>query len=246
MALEFCEPTDDLRRMANKLINEHFTHLSVKRVDFVFVQDRDADGIVTAPKSKGKYIWARATVVTGLKAYLATPEESRPTVKEPLEAAKFFVIEVAKPIWESLKDQPKVREALLHHELMHCELNESGNPVLRPHDVEEFNQTVRRYGRWKDDVQLFVEASAEQMPLLKLMEMQAANDSDLFDSIEVEIAGRKQRVSRADLMTWWHQLELQHQEIKNDPIGREFKEMASEPEKWKNVTFEYKGKEVYV
>lgn len=222
MALEFCEPTDELRRMANKLINDHFTHLSTKRVEFVFVQDVDKEGNVTAPSSKGKAIWGRASVISGKNAYLAIPQIDRPTVAEPAEAEKFFLIEIAKPIWESLENKPREREALLHHELMHCELDERGNPTIRHHDVEEFNATVRRYGLWKDDVQLFLEASVEQMPLLKLMGMQSANDSELFDVIEVEHEGRKLRINRMDLMTWWQQIDARHDLLRDSAQAREF------------------------
>jgi hypothetical protein len=30
---------------------------------------------------------------------------------------------------------------------------------MRPHDLEEFNIIVRRYGLWRADVQLFLEAA---------------------------------------------------------------------------------------
>jgi hypothetical protein len=62
------------------------------------------------------------------------------------------------------------REALLYHELCHCvqavdkdgemRFDEAGNPVwaLAPHDIEEFNLVVARYGAWSDDIKAFLGA----------------------------------------------------------------------------------------
>jgi hypothetical protein len=65
------------------------------------------------------------------------------------------------------------REALIFHELMHCMIaldregekrfTDEGDPVwaIRPHDLEEFNAVVRRYGAWKSDIRDFMEALRE-------------------------------------------------------------------------------------
>jgi hypothetical protein len=45
------------------------------------------------------------------------------------------------------------------HELTHCDVDEEGKLSLRPHDLEEFNVIVRRYGLWRAEVQLFLEAA---------------------------------------------------------------------------------------
>ena len=64
------------------------------------------------------------------------------------------------------------REILVFHEALHCGQaqdqygapkfsRQSGEPVacLRPHDLEEFNAVVRRYGAWKSDVANFLDAA---------------------------------------------------------------------------------------
>lgn len=63
------------------------------------------------------------------------------------------------------------REALVFHELLHCDqardkegelkFNDEGRPVwgIRGHDIEEFNEVVRRYGAWKSDIQEFLDAA---------------------------------------------------------------------------------------
>ena len=71
---------------------------------------------------------------------------------------------------------PIEREALVHHELSHCEhatdkegelkFTDEGLPVwgIRGHDLEEFNATVRRYGAWKGDISAFDQALASHQP----------------------------------------------------------------------------------
>jgi hypothetical protein len=56
------------------------------------------------------------------------------------------------------------RHALIHHELMHADhardkdgepkFHDNGDPMwaIREHDIEEFNDTVERFGLWKDDL----------------------------------------------------------------------------------------------
>lgn len=62
------------------------------------------------------------------------------------------------------------RRALVHHELKHIghaldregepKFDDDGNPVwaLEGHDIEEFKDTVERFGQWSPDIPLFVEA----------------------------------------------------------------------------------------
>jgi hypothetical protein len=70
---------------------------------------------------------------------------------------------------------PLQREILCHHELLHASqakdlfgaprFDRDGNPVwaLRGHDVEEFNDVVRRYGVHSEDVEAFLHAITENM-----------------------------------------------------------------------------------
>ena len=71
---------------------------------------------------------------------------------------------------------PFEREALVHHELCHCEhatdkdgelkFTDEGLPVwtIRAHDLEEFNATVRRYGAWKGDITAFSQSLDSHQP----------------------------------------------------------------------------------
>lgn len=67
----------------------------------------------------------------------------------------------------------RAREALVFHELLHAahaidkdgepKFTEEGMPIweIRGHDIEEFNEVVRRYGAWLPDVTAFLAAAAE-------------------------------------------------------------------------------------
>jgi len=71
--------------------------------------------------------------------------------------------------WSSVTAQ--TREALVHHELMHIRQkldeygeprfnNQTGEPIyhLVAHDIEEFNETAKRYGAWSPAISDFMEA----------------------------------------------------------------------------------------
>lgn len=150
MAKEF-QPAPDVEAIARELIELYHSHLGPVRIEYVFVLE--------APKVAGKLVWARAKKVSGLNAWLA--QEQRRELTEPEE---FFVIEVVKPIWGQLDE--KARKALVDHELTHCWVDEKGKLSIHPHDLEEFNSIVRRWGLWRDDVQLFIEAARDRQPAL--------------------------------------------------------------------------------
>lgn len=43
-------------------------------------------------------------------------------------------------------------EAVIAHELMHAGVNEQGDPILLPHDVEAFADEIRLYGLIREDL----------------------------------------------------------------------------------------------
>ena len=58
-------------------------------------------------------------------------------------------------IWLSEEDYVKMddlqREALIDHELCHCKFGTNGWTV-RPHDIQEFSDVIRRHGVWSPDI----------------------------------------------------------------------------------------------
>ena len=82
-----------------------------------------------------------------------------------------FLIVLDKGYWDTCGDRR--REILVYHELLHAaqaedkygapKFDKNGLPVwaIRGHDVEEFTQTVARYGAWNQDIEQFVAAASE-------------------------------------------------------------------------------------
>jgi hypothetical protein len=81
-----------------------------------------------------------------------------------------FVMILDREFWETRGDRD--REILVFHECLHIaqavdaegepRYTEEGEPVwvIRGHDVEEFVETVRRYGAYSSDIRAFVEAAS--------------------------------------------------------------------------------------
>jgi hypothetical protein len=68
--------------------------------------------------------------------------------------------------------------AIVYHELLHADVEideETGNekPVIRGHDVEEFGQVIRDYGRWKHDLEVFADL-CQQAPLFDTDRLRSA------------------------------------------------------------------------
>jgi hypothetical protein len=82
-----------------------------------------------------------------------------------------FIMTLDRQFWDGAA--PHQRIALVHHELKHIrhkldaegdeKFTEEGDPVyeLVAHDLEEFGDTVRRFGAWLPDVKMFADALRE-------------------------------------------------------------------------------------
>jgi hypothetical protein len=58
------------------------------------------------------------------------------------------------------------REALVFHELCHIDYDaEKDKFGTRDHDVEEFGRVVSKYGLWRDDTKMFVDAAMKAIQL---------------------------------------------------------------------------------
>ncbi len=158
----------EVRRIANKLIGQHHRHLLGLRLEYVFISKTDKDGVQQPIESKGKQTWGRAKKVSGLNAYLA---RERGDGDEEFEGDDFFVIEISLYAWQRISEEQML--ALVDHELCHCALNpDSGTPEIRPHDVEEFSEIVKRHGLWRADVEQMIKIGAEKLPLFAAQEAQ--------------------------------------------------------------------------
>lgn len=78
---------------------------------------------------------------------MKVPEQWRWTCKYD------FVITVYEPNCTFLSEEQK--DILVFHELMHIGVDEDGDEpkfYVKPHDVEEFNEIINRYGLYWDEV----------------------------------------------------------------------------------------------
>jgi hypothetical protein len=87
--------------------------------------------------------------------------------------------------WNESGFTEKQMNALVDHELCHCELakDNDGEPIedelkracyrIRKHDVEEFQEVISRHGTWKRDLERFAEAAAKSKISGKLFEKPA-------------------------------------------------------------------------
>lgn len=152
---EAIEPNE----VAQKLIKEALPDLGGFRVECLFCLE--------PRKINNKVALAYITVLRGINAYMARRNDpdfiERVTGCGPDEWAppdESFLIVVWQRAWEELK--PQQREALIYHELLHAnvEFDSDGQPKLGlvGHDIEEFDDVVRRYGVWLEDIADFAEA----------------------------------------------------------------------------------------
>ena len=118
------------------LINEHHPHLRNAEIECLFTD-------------KGRKRAGRTII--------ATCEAVSPTYN--FLTGKDFVIMIFDKVWEKLADKEK--RYVLDHELCHAFVGENrqGEPVYKtvPHDLEEFNEIVERYGLMQRDLEIVLE-----------------------------------------------------------------------------------------
>lgn len=136
----------EVRAIANELIYSEHTHLGSIRIDYVFLEE--------APKAKGREVWGRAKLVSGLNAWLCRVDTSE------TEPSPFFVVEVAAKVWGVLPEMQK--RALVDHLLSQLDVDiDDSKLTVRPPDFEEFGGVIRRHGAWRNEVAAFLEAAKE-------------------------------------------------------------------------------------
>lgn len=57
-----------------------------------------------------------------------------------------YMVWFAWDAWQMLDDHG--REAIVFHELCHCDRDEQGRPTIKDHDAEVFNAEIELYGDW--------------------------------------------------------------------------------------------------
>lgn len=166
-------PAPQVANIAERLIKEHHDHLADIGVEYVFRSEH--------AERHGHVVLGKARKVSGLNAWLVKKERlaaMEGTVqvnngpKVPLDAyaddEPFFVIEIAGDIWKVL--DPPEREALVDHELSHCQTKLNKDAELQlfvaPHDLEEFSAVIARRGLWRPNLKQFFRAAKAGQPTL--------------------------------------------------------------------------------
>ena len=146
MATEYCEAPKEVLEMARDLITSYHEELAGVEIAF----------LMRTPtlRSAGRLVWGKASKANAKQRALSGKDIE-------------FVIELSAEVWGELEYGQ--RRALLDHELSHCtcEADDDGeiHYKLRPHDLEEFNSIVARYGAWHDGITVFSEQLALFEPL---------------------------------------------------------------------------------
>ena len=137
----------EVRAVAKDLIAAHHGHLKLDRIIFLFTEK--------TPSTGGKDVLGKARLVSELEA-AAFGDWS-----DYAETADFIIV-VTRSWWAILDDAK--REALVDHELCHCYYDDAGMPRIAVHDVQEFNEVVRRHGLWSTDLEKMAHAVQPHLP----------------------------------------------------------------------------------
>ena len=112
-----------------------------------------------------------------------------------------FIIWICEHAWNGWGSER--RQALVDHQLCHCYFSGSGGPVIRPHEIEEFNEIIERYGFYTFELQktesivrqLRFDLSDDARKIQNLTKSAiadaatAAKTGGIFDSLSIEIVG---------------------------------------------------------
>jgi hypothetical protein len=134
---EWNEAKPEVIEMAQTLIAEY--HKEIRRANIAFVMKSDDKF-----KLKKHQKWAVAAKIPAkYDAFLDFD----------------FLIWIQEEIWRLLN--PDQRRALIDHELSHCGFDENDQPVIIPHDFEEFSAIIERHGLWRKSLKEMGKAASE-------------------------------------------------------------------------------------
>ena len=126
----------DVVDVLREVLHDHHTHLRNANIVCLFTSK--------ARKRNGRVVIASCEAVNETYRYLTDAN---------------FIITVFDKAWEMLADEEK--RYIIDHELCHAFIGEdkNGEPVYKtvPHDLEEFNEIVERYGLMQRDLNIVLD-----------------------------------------------------------------------------------------
>jgi hypothetical protein len=135
----------EAKAVADPIIQAFHAHLVHARMAYLFT-DR-------VMRKMGKTVLGKALKTGGILGHFSEAD---------------FVLIFSKPVWDGMADEK--RRALVDHVLMHCAgtTDKVGGWTwtIHPHDLEEFNDIIRRHGLWRIDIEEFVRVADQHQGLL--------------------------------------------------------------------------------
>jgi hypothetical protein len=141
MAVEWTKAPQIILELAERIIEQYHPHLKDARIAFIMRSE--------APITNGSVTYGKCKKVS--------PESQ-------LFMDFDYVIWLALDRWITLS--PKQKEALVDHELSHCQWD-GLTAKLKGHDVEEFAHIIERYGFWWPQSDQFEAAVQAALPIEK-------------------------------------------------------------------------------
>ena len=142
----------EVEEMGRDLVDLYHPHLEGVPIRYLFKNQ--------ASKRGNWMVQGTCQLVQGAMAFLSTPEEevrSMRMVQGDEAMPWYFLIVIAEDLWEEMS--PAEKRALVDHELCHAAIHsETGLPMMREHDLEEFSEIVERHGGWKPNLVHFAGA----------------------------------------------------------------------------------------
>ena len=139
MAVEWRPAPQHIIDLASRIIDQYHEELKEARIAFIMRSE--------APNQGGRATLGKAKKVSAESQVFMNYD---------------FVIWLASDWW--LRLSAKQREALIDHELSHCQWIEE-SAKIRPHDVEEFAHIIERHGYWWPNSDSFEMAVQAALPL---------------------------------------------------------------------------------
>lgn len=165
MAVEWSKAPQPILDTAQRIIRAFHPHLLQTRIAFIMRSE--------APRSQGRVTYGKAKKVS--------PELQ-------LHVPFDFIIWIAYDVYMSLSAMQ--REALIDHELSHCEWDGEA-ASMRGHDVEEFAHIIERYGFWWPASDRFEVAVQQHLPLPRVEEPRQGGVGTIDFGLVAQEAGQQ-------------------------------------------------------
>lgn len=138
MAKEYVIATSDLNNMIQELF-EDVNKFKEKYPDEPIIFDVDE-----ISRASIEYFW----LTGGTSSYIGKCQKNAPTTKTMTD--KDYSIIIVEDTWKNMTLSGK--KALLMHELLHVVELDEDKWKVREHSLEEFPDTIKLYGRWRNEI----------------------------------------------------------------------------------------------